>query len=109
MNESELAGAPPSVTSIIRSMPQILEYLPLLGILQAAGSASTVDARAAALILLLKFAAVRTSTPLDDDFLAVLEPCLKTKEGMALVTWIANKAAAMVEGERIMREMAEAR
>jgi hypothetical protein len=94
--QEELCGASP-----FANLPRILEYLPLLALVQQAGSASTLDAKCAAIVGVLKFVADKTNTRLDNDFLAVLEPCLKTKEGMTLLTWFADRASSIVEGDRI--------
>jgi hypothetical protein len=94
--DEELCGALP-----FGNLTKFLEYLPLLTLVQQAGSAQTLDAKCTAVVGVLKFVADKTSTRLDNDFLAVLEPCLKTKEGMSLLLWFAERASAIVEGDRI--------
>jgi hypothetical protein len=95
MKDEDLYGFP--------QIGKLLQFLPLLALLQAVGSASDLAAKASAVIALLRFAAEKTDTPLDDEFLAVLEPALCTKQGADLLAWIVNKAAAMAQADAVVR------
>lgn len=77
-----------------RLFPELVSYLPLIPILQEIANTSDANARARAILALLKFGASRTSTPMDDDFLAVLEPALRTPEGARLTQWVADNLTA---------------
>ncbi len=105
MTNAQESAAMPSFAKIGAIIPQIIEYLPLLGILQSLNSAVTLDAKAAAVMGVLRFIAERTSTPLDNEFIAMLEPCLKTQAGMDFLMWIVQRAQAIADGDRLARQM----
>lgn len=88
----------------IANISRILELLPVLALVQRIAGAQNVESRAHAAVELLRFLAAKTDTPLDDEFLAKLEPALRTSEGMALLVWLSQTVASVVEGERIARE-----
>lgn len=77
-----------------RLFPDLVSYLPLIPLLQEIAASKDAPARAKAILSLLKFGATRTSTSLDDEFLAALEPVLKTPEGARLTQWIADTLTA---------------
>jgi hypothetical protein len=105
MTRDQEFAAMPSIAKIGSILPQVIEYLPLLSLVRAVGASATPDAKAAAVMGVLKFVASRTSTPLDNEFLDRLEPCLKTREVMEFLMWLADRAEAIVEGDKIARQM----
>lgn len=105
MTSDQEFAALPSFSRIGTLLPQVIEYLPLLSLVRAVGSSATLDAKADAVMGVLKFVANRTSTPLDNEFLERLGPCLKTREGMEFVMWLAQRAEAIIEGDKIARQM----
>ena len=86
------------------NLQRVLELLPVLSLVQRITGAQNVESRAHAVVELLRFLAAKTDTPMDDEFLAKLEPALRTSEGMALLVWLSQAVTSVVEGERIARE-----
>ena len=65
----------------------LVEWAPLLGQLQAIGSATDPHERAVAIVKALQWAAGKTGTEVDDEALEHLEAVLKTAEGKAAFEW----------------------
>lgn len=73
-----------------RLFPELVSYLPLIPLLQEIANAADAPSRARAILALLKFGASRSSTIKDDEFLAAVEPVLRTPEGARLAQWVAD-------------------
>jgi hypothetical protein len=86
----------PDITTAVlgRLFPQLVSYLPLIPLLQRIANNSDPNARAVAILELLRFGAGRTPSSLDDELLALLEPALRTPESQKLVQWLADKLTA---------------
>ena len=87
---------------------KMIEYLPLIGLLQAVGSSQSLDAKAKAAIGLLQFVAAKTDTALDNELVMHLGACLRTQAGMDLLAWLIARAASVVEAEKVSRQMGSA-
>ncbi len=95
-----------SISQVRNMIPQLIEYFPLIALLQNVGLSQTLDARAIAIVAVLRFLSSKTDTPLDNEFLEKLEPVLRTPQGVDLTLWLGKKVQEIVEGERIARETA---
>lgn len=75
------------LVDMLRNVRLMTELAPLLGKLQALGSAQTPNEQALALIDLAKFGATRTDTRIDDEALDRIEAVLRTDAGKELLAW----------------------
>lgn len=71
-----------------------LEWAPAIQMVTAIGAASPGQDRALAVVRLLEWLAVKSETPLDDDLTKLVKAILLTKEGAALVDYL----AALIQG-----------
>ena len=87
--EEELYGA--SGLSLIQKLQMLAEWAPLVAQLQAVANAKNPQERALAVVKVLRWAAGKSSTELDDEALDHLEAVLKSPEGAAFYDWIVKK------------------
>lgn len=98
----DLMGA----SSIRVIVPQLIEFFPLIAMLQAVSGATTLDGRAVAIISVLRFFANKTNTPIDNEFLDRLEAVLRTQQGMELLQWTGRQIEGIVVQDSIARASA---
>lgn len=86
--QDELYGAG---LPLLDKLKLLTEWAPLIGRLQSVVSADTPYDQATALVNLLRWAAGKSATELDDEALFHLEAVLKSPEGQALFKWAVQK------------------
>lgn len=91
MTDEEIYGAP---FPLIEKLRLLAEWAPLLGRLQAVGSAKTPHDQAVAVVQTLQWAAGKSMTAIDDEALDHIEKVLKTPEGKAFFDWAVGKVLA---------------
>lgn len=89
-NDPDLYGAN---LSILEKLKLLAEWAPLLGRAQAIFSAETPYDQATSCMNLLRWAAGKSATEMDDEAAFHLEAILKSPEGQAFFKWIVAKVS----------------
>lgn len=76
---------------LLDKLKLLTEWAPLIGRLQVVISAETPYDQATALVNLMRWAAGKSATEVDDEALFHLEAVLKSPEGQAAFKWAVNK------------------
>jgi hypothetical protein len=74
--------------SIVSQIQLVRDWAPVLSMLSAISAAKQTQAKTAAVVALLQFAAKKTNTKLDDDLLAWLSVALAMPEAAVIFNWI---------------------
>lgn len=82
--------------SFLDKIRMLAEWSPLLGQVQLIMASPEPADKAQAVIDALQFAATKTPTDIDDEFLAHVEAVLRSEEGQAFFAWVVEK----VQGEQ---------
>lgn len=78
---------------IFEKLKLLAEWAPLIGRMQVILDAKTPYDQAAAIVSVLRWAAGKSSTDLDDEALFHLEAVLKSPEGQAFFKWAVAKVS----------------
>ena len=77
--------------TFIEKLRMLAEWAPLLGQLQTVMVSQSPQDKAQAIIDAAQFAATKSPTVLDDEFLVRLEAILRSDEGQAMFAWVLDK------------------
>lgn len=77
--------------TFIEKLKMLAEWAPLLGQLQTVMASPSPQEKAQAIIDAAQFAATKSPTVLDDEFLVRLEAILRSEEGQAMFAWVIEK------------------
>lgn len=77
----------------------LVDWAPVLPILSEISAAATIKARVAGALKLMRFAATKTATPIDDDVLAKTEAVLSSPEGQALLVAVIGIVTSVAKSE----------
>lgn len=89
MTDQFSAGDPMALT-LTQKLKLVLEWSPAVQLAAAVASAQPGQERALAACTLIEWAARKSATPLDDDLTLLVKNILLTKEGGALVDYVAE-------------------
>jgi hypothetical protein len=81
--------------SAVAKIQTLMEWAPVLQLLSKLSAAKDAAQKAEVSIQILKALAVKTATPVDDAFLALLDAALRTPEGVQLFDYIFAHLASM--------------
>ena len=93
MADRYLEGDPMSLT-LTQKLKLVLEWSPAVQLAAAVAAAKPGQDRALAACTLIEWAARKSETPLDDDLTLLVKNILLTKEGGALIDYV----AALIKG-----------
>jgi hypothetical protein len=95
VRETEIYGADGKPLTTMQKIKLLIEWAPLLGLLQQVAKVAGNQEKALALVAALRWLAEKTDTPNDDKALDHLEAILKTPEGAAIVNFLILLAGAL--------------
>lgn len=78
---------------ILEKLKLLSEWAPLIGRVQVILDAKTPYEQATAIVSVLRWAAGKSATDLDDEALFHLEAVLKSAEGQAFFKWVVGKVS----------------
>lgn len=93
--ENDVFGAAGAQLSTIQKVRLLIEWAPLLSLLEAVAKAPGHQDKALALVAALRWLSKKTLTDTDDKALDHLEAILKTPEGAAIVNFLIILAGAL--------------
>lgn len=85
--------------SIADKLKILVEWSPVVGLIQSVQSAQDQRAKTLAIVNVLEFLSSKTPVRFDDELLALIEAILLTPEGAALVDWVASLAVQVMESD----------
>jgi hypothetical protein len=95
MSENEVYGADGKPLSTLQKVKLLIDWAPLLALLEQVAKAPGNQDKALALVTTLRWLAKKTETANDDKALDHLEAVLKTPEGAAIVNFFILLAGAL--------------
>lgn len=95
MPENDVFGAAGSSLSTLQKVRLLVEWAPLLALLEAVVKAPGNQDKALALVTALRWLSKKTLTETDDKALDHLESLLKTPEGAAIVNFLVTLVGAI--------------
>lgn len=82
--------------SIADKLKILVEWSPLVGLIQSINSAPTQRDKTIAVVNVLEFLSYKTPVKFDEQLIALVEAILLTNEGEALVNWIGEVASQLM-------------
>lgn len=95
MPHDEIFGASGASLSTIQKIKLLADWAPVLPLLQAVATAASNQAKAVAMVEVLRWLATKTSTTTDDTALDHLEAMIKTPEGGKVVDFLVTLVGAI--------------
>jgi len=84
-------------TNLRKQVGTLVEWFPLVGLVTALGDARPGVPRTLAALQILRFVAAKTAIKQDDELLMLLEGVVLTEQGKALVDYVSEQIAALME------------
>lgn len=93
--ENESYGAAVGSLSTLQKIRMLVDWAPLLSLAEAVSKAEGNQAKALAIVELLRWLSKKTSTETDDKVIDSLAAILKSPEGAAIVNFLVSLAGAI--------------
>lgn len=89
------------MTDVVEKIRLIVEWAPALSLLSGISAVKTPRDRAVAALKLMRYAAGKTATPIDDGLVDRLGAVLETPQGDELLRYVSALVAAMGDADGV--------